>query len=320
MTARSKLIHKSILDGARKGVSGFIWMMKILVPISFFTSILVWSGLLAKGQVFIQPLMKWLNLPAEAALPLLVGTVAGIYGGIATMAVLPLSNEHMTLIAVFLLIAHALPQESMVQGKSGLNPVKAALCRLMAAAAAVLMVAPFLDLPDQVMTGGLIIEGETQAFDAMFLDWLQITAFLALKMFLIITAVMILLEITKNLGWITRIVNLCRPIMRILGLSQKSGAIWMTAAVFGLLYSAAVIIEETKEGGLDGTERERLHVSIGINHAVFEDPALFMTFGINPFWLWIPRLVMAIIAVKVFDLWQSIRKVFPIRMRNRRPS
>lgn len=317
---RNKLIQKSIIDGTRKGLSGFIWMMKILVPISFLTSVLVWSGLLAKGQVFIQPLMKWLNLPAEAALPLLVGTIAGIYGGIATMAVLPLSNEHMTLIAIFLLIAHALPQESVVQGRSGLHPVKATLYRLTAATGAVLIVAPFLDLPAQVMSEGLIIEGEAQAFRAMFFDWLQITAYLALKMFLIITGVMILLEITKNFGWMTRIVQFCRPILKSLGLSEKSGAIWMTAAVFGLLYSAAVIIEETKEGELDETERERLHVSIGINHAVFEDPALFLTFGINPFWLWIPRLVMAIIAVRVFDLWQTIKKVLPIQLRNRRPS
>ena len=317
MTARSKLIHKSILDGARKGVSGFIWMMKILVPISFFTSVLVWSGWLAKGQFFIQPLMKWLSLPAEAALPLLVGTIAGIFGGIATMAVLPLSNEHMTLIAVFLLIAHALPQESIVQGKSGFHPLKAAVCRLMAATAAVLMVAPFLDLPAQSISEGLIIERDARTFGAMFIDWLQITATLALKMFLIMAGVMILLEITKNLGWMNRIVHYCRPMMKALGLSDKSGTIWMTAAVFGLLYSAAVIIEETKEGELEETESERLHVSIGINHAVFEDPALFMTFGINPFWLWVPRLVMAIIAVKVFDLWQYIKKAHFWRLRNR---
>ena len=320
MITRRRLIKKSIIDGSQKGVSGFIWMMKILVPISFVTAVLVWSGWLAKGQVFIQPLMKWLNLPAEAALPLLVGTAAGIYGGIATMAVLPLSNEHMTLIAVFLLIAHALPQESIVQGKSGFHPIKAALYRLMAATAAVLMVAPFLDLPAQGISDGLIIESNVQTFGAMFIDWLQITATLALKMFLIMAGVMILLEITKNLGWMNRIVQFCRPIMRALGLSDKSSTIWMTAAVFGLLYSAAVIVEETNEGGLEETERERLHLSIGINHAVFEDPALFMTFGINPFWLLVPRLVMAIIAVRIFDLWQITKKVFQFRMRNRRPS
>jgi hypothetical protein len=43
-----------------------------------------------------------------AALPLLVGTLTGIYGAIAAMVVLPFTKGQMTLIAIFLLIAHNL--------------------------------------------------------------------------------------------------------------------------------------------------------------------------------------------------------------------
>lgn len=318
MTERVITIRQSVETGARKGLRGFIWMMKILVPISFLTAVLVWSGWLEKGQVFIQPVMKWLSLPAEAALPLLVGVITGIYGGIAAMSVMPLSKEHMTLIAVFLLIAHALIQEGAVQAKSGLHPLKAILFRLTAATLGVILVASFLDIPSRVAPGGVSIAREGQAFTVMVFEWLSITAHLALKMLVIITLVMILLEVLKNQGWISRIVRFCRPILKTLGLSEKSGAIWMTASVFGLLYGAAVIVEETKAGEMDAKERERLHLSIGINHAVFEDPLLFMTFGLNPFWLWVPRLLMAILAVRVFDLWQYSKKTFLLRTQNQR--
>lgn len=311
MMTHRMLIQKSIFAGARKGLNGFVWMMKILIPISLFTAVLVWSGWLAKGQFFIQPVMKWLSLPAAAALPLLIGTLTGIYGAIAAMAVLPLSKEHMTLIAVFLLIAHALIQEGAVQGKSGLHPLKATIYRLIAATVAVIVVAPFLDITEHVPLDGVRFVMEAQTFEAMFFSWLQITAFLALKMFVIIMCVLMVLEVLKNFGWINRIVSLCRPLLKTLGLSEKSGAIWMTSAIFGLLYGSAVIVEEIKEGHLDEKERERLHMSIGINHAVFEDPALFMTFGLNPFWLWIPRLFMAILAVRIFNLWQYIKKKVP---------
>ena len=42
----------------------------------------------------------------------------------------------------------------------------------------------------------------------------------------------------------------------------------MTAAIFGLAYGAAVIVEEAKEGHLAREELEGLHLSIGINHAL----------------------------------------------------
>ena len=51
-------------------------------------------------------------------------------------------------------------------------------------------------------------------------------------------------------------------------------------------------------------ELERLHLSIGINHAMIEDPSLFLPLGIHP--LWIPRLVAAILAVHLLSLWHWI--------------
>ncbi len=306
-------IRASLGAGARKGVRGFAWVMRILVPISLLTALLVWSGWLARGQDFIQPAKAWLSLPVEAAPPLLIGTTTGIYGAIAAMALLPLSKAHMTLIAIFLLIAHGLIQESVVQGKSGLNPFKAAAIRLAAATATILLVAPFLDIPAAAAPAAAGPWPDAPPFTAMLLDWLQVTALLAAKVFVIIMGVMVFLELLKTLGWIHRIVAACRPLLRLMGLSPRTGTIWMTASVFGLLYGAAVIVEETRDGSLSAEERTRLQVSIGINHAVIEDPALFLSCGLNPFWLWVPRLLAAVVAVRVFDLWQALRRRRPAR-------
>jgi hypothetical protein len=63
--------------------------------------------------------MGAIHLPAMAALPLLAGLLTGIYGAIAAMSVLPFTVDQMTLMAVFLLIAHSLIQEGLVQRQSG---------------------------------------------------------------------------------------------------------------------------------------------------------------------------------------------------------
>jgi hypothetical protein len=41
-----------------------------------------------------------------------------------------------------------------------------------------------------------------------------------------------------------------------------------------------------------------------MNHSMIEDPALFLPLGIHPFWLYVPRLVTAIITVRLVRLYQ----------------
>jgi len=69
--------------------------------------------------------------------------------------------------------------------------------------------------------------------------------------------------------------------MRLLGLPDRAAILWVTAVVFGLMYGGAVIQEEARQGDLTGAQLDRLHVSIGINHSIVEDPVLFMAPGLK---------------------------------------
>ena len=294
--------------GLNKGWHGYIWMMKIIIPISFLTALLAWSGWIERLDFLIQPVMNILNLPSIAALPLIIGTLTGIYGGVAAMAVLPLSLEQMTLVAIFLLIAHNLVQEGAIQGKSGVHPIKATLFRLIVATVTVVIVSYFIDVSVtfQVMTD----KGSFQSppFVTMLKDWGIAMFNLVIRIFFIIMFILTMLEILKASGWINQIVTILSPLLKAMGLSRRVGILWMTAVIFGLAYGGAVIVEETKNEELTKEELEELHLSIGINHAMIEDPSLFLPLGISPFWLWVPRLVVAIIAVRLLTLWQFFKK------------
>ena len=308
MEIPKSLLRESFVTGFSKGWSGFVWIMKILVPISLLTVLLAWSGWIEKAHFLVQPVMSWLSLPAMAALPLVIGVLTGIYGGIAAMVVLPFTKEQLTLMAIFLLIAHNLIQEGFIQGKSGLHPVKATLFRLTAASLTVMVAARFLDVS---AIAPITAAGEGIAplsIGAMMGDWFLTTLKLSVRIFVIIMSLLILLEVMKSLGWINRIVELSRPLLRGLGLSENAGILWMTAAIFGLAYGAAVIVEEAKEGHLVKEELEGLHLSIGINHALVEDPALFLALGLHPFWVWVPRIITAMVAVRLLTFWQQVSK------------
>ena len=147
-------------------------------------------------------------------------------------------------------------------------------------------------------------------FLIMLKGWFAATLYLSIKIFAIIMVLMILLETMKIFNLIHYIVKLLNPLLSAMGLDQRVGVLWLTAIVFGVAYGGAVIVEEAKEGYLTREELEKLHISIGINHSMIEDPALFLALGLSAFWLWIPRFITAIIAVHLFGLYYRIKRIY----------
>jgi hypothetical protein len=307
MTNSKRCLRQGLRNGFFKGLRSFIWMLKILVPISFLTALLQWSGWLAHIDFLLRPITALLSLPAIAALPLIIGMLTNIYGGIAAMVVLPFSREQMTLIAIFLLIAHNLIQEGVIQAKSGIHPVKATAFRLVAAIITVMVVALFLRPQTSSTEVAMSLQGISQPFPTMLAHWALLTLKLLTKVFGIIMFILMTLEVFKEFGWIEPVVRALRPVLRTLGLSDRVGILWMAAVVFGLVYGAAVIVEEAGRGHLSREELEPLHLSIGINHSMVEDPMLFLALGLSAFWLWVPRLIMAMLAVRLLTLWTRLR-------------
>jgi len=248
--------------------------------------------------------MGLLDLPPAAALPLIIGMLSGIYGGIAAMIVFPFSTAQMTLMAVFILTAHSLIQEGIIQGQSGIHPLQATLVRIGAAVVTVLLMVPWVRSSTVMPVaddGALMV---SPAFLEMIRRWAWTTFRLTAKIFFIIMALLTLLELLKAFGLIHPFVRSLGPFLRIMGLDQKVGFLWMTAVIFGLSYGGAIIVEEAKSGHLSRDDLELLQLSIGTNHSMVEDPSLFLPLGINPFWLYVPRLVMAIIIVRLVRLCQ----------------
>ncbi|TRZ75619.1 MAG: hypothetical protein D4R93_04685 [Deltaproteobacteria bacterium] len=211
-------IKEGLQSGIRKGLKGFLWIMKILIPVSLFTALLAWTGWLGRLDFLLQPMMSILSLPAMATLPLLIGMLTGIYGGIAAMSVLQFSQDQMTLMAIFLLIAHNLIQEGVIQAKSGIHPLRATLFRLVAAIFTVMAVAPFFN---GTMTAsektGSSLEMSRPLIEALQ-EWGLTTLSLSAKIFVIIMCILTLLEILKTLDLISPMVRVLSPLLKIMGL------------------------------------------------------------------------------------------------------
>lgn len=300
-------LRYGLRTGSRKGWGSFVWICKILIPTSFLVILIQWSGLLYQAVPLLNPLMRLINLPGEAALPIISGVLIGPYTTIAIVTVIPFSIEQITLIAIFTMIAHSLIIEGIIQHKSGINAAKITLIRLTSAILTVFIVSQFFGDTTRSIIVPAYLTVATPFIEVLKV-WGVGTIELLIKILIIIMAVMIALECLKSLGWMEYLLNFSQPVMKILGLSRRTALLWVTAGVFGLMYGGAVLIEEAKKGVLTKEELERLHISIGTNHSMVEEPALWLALGLNGFWLWVPRLVTAVAAVQIYDAVRYFKK------------
>jgi hypothetical protein len=311
MSEFRRQLETGIRTGIKKGWSSFVWICKIIVPVSFVAALIQWSGWLTQIYLLLQPLMSVINLPAAAALPIIVATTVSFYAGIAIMVVLPFTIEQITLIALFVMIAHMLIVEGIVQHKSGLNVMKATLVRIGAAVLSVFVVSQFFADTSQSISLPASLATQTPFIDVLK-GWAIDTLRLCGRVFVIIMLVMMALHASGSLGWIKYLVKFFRPLMKILGLPDQAATMWVTGAGFGLLYGSAVIMEEAKKGALAKEELEHVQISLGINHSIVEETGLFLALGVNPLWLLIPRFVAAIIGVQALRGIQYLKsKLLP---------
>ena len=286
------------LEGIKKGWASFVWITKFVVPLSLLVTLLQWSGWLSNSYFLLNPLTRLINLPPEAALPIISGMLINLYACIAIITVVPFTTAQMTLIAIFTLIAHNLILEGIIQHKSGIHWARITAIRIGAAVITVLIVSRFLgDTSQSVAPASLASHAP---FLDMLRDWAIATIKLLIKIIAIIMGIMIALGCFKSLGWIDNILRVFRPLGRAFGLEDHTVMMFMAAIVFGLLYGGAVIVEESKRDAFGKDELEYLHMSIGINHSMLEDPALFTVLGLNAFWMWVPKLLMAIVVVQSY--------------------
>lgn len=293
----ARIARHGLLSGGRTG-----WfLVKLIVPLSAGVALLSWTGALAAIGRVLAPMMGLFGLPGEAAVPLVVGWTAGVYGGIAAATTLPLTFAQLNVLAIMVLTAHNLPIESAIASRSGASGPRVSLVRL---AVSILLGA----LLWQVLRHGSLVTivaphaavaAGDPSFPSFALAWLRENSKLVLKIFVIVVTLTIATDLMRAHGLFDLLARRLRPLMALMGLSERVAFLWLTGTFLGLSYGSGLIIQEARTPGRfrRGDLRD-LHVSIGIAHSLFEDTLLFAAVGVNPLFVLLPRPVAAALAVR----------------------
>ncbi len=290
----------AFLTGLSRGLATAWLLTRIMAPHSAGVAVLEWTGGLAWLGRRVAPAMGLFGLPGEAAVALVSGYLVGCYGAIATAATIELNPTQVTVLALMVLTAHNLIVESTVQGRSGASGVRMALLRIGSSAVlgALLWQALRHGAPGAA-AARVHATGASPGLAAFASAWLTGVAWLLIKVYAIVLSLTIGTGLMRAYGWFEDISRSLRPVMRFLGLADGVSMLWLTATILGLAYSAALLIDESREPGrFERGELLDLHVSVALSHALLEDTLLFLAIGASLPWILLPRPIAAAVAVR----------------------
>ena len=96
-----------------------LWLLKIMLPVSFAVTLLQYYGALDYVARFLDPLFSRLGLPGYSAIAFITAASLTTYAGIGVLTSLALTLREATIISLMMLLCHALPMECAVTHRTG---------------------------------------------------------------------------------------------------------------------------------------------------------------------------------------------------------
>ncbi len=300
-------IRSCIMEAMPPAVKTGVWIIKILVPVSFGVLLLKLTGMLPLIARLFAPLFALFGMPGESALVFVTAGLVNIYACIGVMETLGLSGHAVTILALMCLISHSLPVETAVQKRTGSSFGAILGIRLATSFAGAFILSLFLKVDPQT-----VISQESHIavgnFAGEFTQWLLGMAMLCAKILILITLLMILQRIMEAFGIIQWLSRMLRYPLMVLGIPREAAFLWIVANTLGLAYGAGIIIDHVERGNLSRQHADILNAHIAVSHSLLEDTLLFVAVGASLFWITVPRVILAGTVVWIKRLIQAAFK------------
>lgn len=297
--------------GLNTGIKTTWELGKIIFPITVIVSILSYTSFIEEWIVpLFAPLMGWLGLPGEAAIPLVLGNVLNLYAAIGAILSLDLTVKHVFILAVMLSFSHNLLVETAVAKKIGVSAIVPVALRLGLAIISGVAIHLLWQGGGEQAQYGMVMQ-ETEVIDS----WLMIVLVSVNKALLgiwqiaiIVLPLMVGIQVLKDTHAIAYFSKMIEPLTRFLGLSSgKTSVPLLAGLIFGLAYGAGVIIQSAEEENFSKRDMYLLSIFLVASHAVIEDTLLFIPLGINVIPLLMIRVIVAfIVTILTAKVWQRL--------------
>lgn len=300
-----------IIDSVKKGLLAGMkttWSLgKVIFPITLIISVLQYTPVLGWVIKIISPLMGLFGLPGDAAIPLVLGNFLNLYAGIAGILSLELSVKEVFIIAIMLSFSHNMLIESGVALKAGVKLWIILTVRIGLAVISAIVINLVWNGGSETAQYGFIspAASDLEGTGAILLYGFQKAGLGVLQLALIVTPLMVINQILKDLKWLDVFSRILAPFTKVLGMKPNASMTLVAGLTIGLAYGAGIMIQAVKEDNVSKRDITLAFIFLVACHAVVEDTLIFVPLGIPVLPLLIIRLAVALLlTIIVGFLWK----------------
>jgi hypothetical protein len=307
---------KSLLSDA---ASASWEMFKVMIPVIIAVKVLQELGLIAYLAWPLKPLMGLVGLPAEMGLVWATAIVNTTYAGLIVFLSLaadnPLTAAQATVLAVLILVAHALPMESSIARRSGARFLFQCVVRLAGAFTLGWLLNTIYTVTGTLQEPATILfRTDPQAMaDPSLATWAVDQGINLLSIFGVILALLVMMRLFTALRIVELMNWLLRPVLKLIGIGTKASAITVIGLTMGLSYGGGLIINESRKGNVGKEDVFYSLTLMGLCHSLIEDTLLLALIGGHVSGIFWGRLIFAVLAVA--GIVQIVRRL-PARIQN----
>lgn len=286
-----------LIRGVKQGLDVTWTLSKVIFPITVLITILQFTPVLPWVVEMLTPMMSWIGLSGEAAVPLVLGNTLNLYAGIAAIVSFDFTVKEVFLMAVMLSFSHNLFIESSVATRVGIKwPIVVGI-RITLALFSAIMINTFWKGGQELAQYGFISSDPVapEGWFAIGLEGFQTATVSVLQLALIVIPLMVILQIFREIGWMKKISDRLAPFTKLMGMNSNASMTLVAGLSIGLAYGAGVMVQAVKEDGVSKKDMYLAFIFLVSCHAVVEDTLVFIPLGIPVWPLLLIRLFTAII-------------------------
>lgn len=289
------------------------WILgKVIFPVTLLVSILSFTPVIGWIVQLFTPLMQWIGLPGEAAIPLVLANLLSFYAGIGAILSLDLSVKEVFILAVMMSFSHNLIIETAVAVKVGVRATVVVSVRIGLALISAVLIHWFWQGGGEAAQYGFIPPSSAEEVTGWFsiLIYGTKTALIGiLQIAAIVIPLMIFIQFMKDLNFLKVFTRWMTPATKVLGLSPNTATALGAGLLFGLALGAGVIIQAVKEDHIKKKDMYLLFIFLVACHAVIEDTLIFIPLGIPVWPLLVVRLIIAVLlTIAIAFVWRQMEK------------
>ena len=275
----------------------------IMIPTLIIVKILDELGFVEILNKFFAPLMFLLGLPEAISLVFTTSMLTSPYAGLIVFsglpADMPFTAAQASVLGLLILFTHSLPIEVIICRKAGVRARAMIFIRLGLGVLSCYLLNLFFQLTGYMNYPATILLPSLESAPDLF-SW-ALSQLKGLGMiFIIIIALVILLDFLKYIGVEKLIEKALKPFLNFLGVGEKASTIAVVGVTLGIGFGAGLLIKEVKTGKLHYKDVFGVLVLVGMLHSIIEDTAVVSLIGSNIIITLFLRAILTLCIVYIF--------------------